>query len=138
VLPEGMEARLGDRGMRAQLASQVKLVPANRDITIKDLMTHGSGLSSGGAGQLVSRVRQDFTGTLAGYVPQLGSVPLDFQPGTRWQYSASDGIDVLLRIVEITSKPPADVFMRERIHEPLDMRDTYFNVPPSKASRILT
>ena len=138
VLPEGMEAQMRDPAQRAQLASQVKLVPASRDLTIKDLMTHISGLSSGGTGQLVNRIRRSPTDTLADYIPRLGAAALDFQPGTRWRYSASDGIDVLLRIVEIASKTPADVFLRERIHQPLDMRDTYFNVPPEKYGRILT
>jgi CubicO group peptidase (beta-lactamase class C family) len=138
VLPEGLEAQLRDPTKRAQLASQVKLVPATRDITIKDLMTHTSGLSSGGTGQLVNRIRRGPDDTLADYIPKLGAAALDFQPGTRWRYSASDGIDVLLRIVEICSKTPADVFLRERIHQPLDMRDTYFNVPADKYGRILT
>ena len=138
VLPEGLEAQMRDPTKRAQLVSQVKLVPATRDLTIKDLMTHTSGISSGGAGQLVNRVRRGPNDTLADYIPRLGAAATDFQPGTRWRYSASDGIDVLLRIVEIASKTPADVFLRERIHEPLDMRDTYFNVPPAKYERILT
>jgi CubicO group peptidase (beta-lactamase class C family) len=138
VLPDGLEAQMRDPARRAQLASQVKLVPATRDITIKDLMTHTSGLSSGGTGQLVNRIRRGPDDTLADYIPKLGAAALDFQPGTRWRYSASDGIDVLLRIVEICSKTPADVFLRERIHQPLDMRDTYFNVPADKYGRILT
>ena len=138
VAPDGFEAAMRDPARRAALASQVRLVPASRDITVRDLMTHTSGLSSGGAGQLVNRIRRNPDDTLADYIPRLGAAALDFQPGTRWRYSASDGIDVLLRIVEITSKTPADVFLRERIHEPLDMRDTYFNVPPAKYGRILT
>ncbi|HET9159607.1 MAG TPA: serine hydrolase domain-containing protein [Caulobacteraceae bacterium] len=138
VLPEDAEAQLRNPAMRAQLASQVKLVPATRDLTIKDLMTHTSGLSSGGAGQLVNRIRRGPNETLADYVPRLGSAALDFQPGARWRYSASDGIDVLLRIVEIASKTPADVALRERVFEPLNMRDTGFNIPPEKYGRILT
>lgn len=138
VAPDGFEAAMRDPAKRAALASQVKLVPASRDLTIRDLMTHTSGLSSGGAGQLVNRIRRSQDDTLADYIPRLGAAALDFQPGTRWRYSASDGIDVLLRIVEIASKTPADVFLRERIHQPLDMRDTYFNVPPAKYDRILT
>jgi CubicO group peptidase (beta-lactamase class C family) len=120
------------------LANQVRLVPAERDITIRDLMTHTSGLSSGGAGRLVNTFEHGPSDTLAGFVPCLGKAALDFQPGSRWSYSPADGIDVLLRIVEIVSKTPAEIFLRERIHEPLNMRDTYFNVPPAKQSRILT
>lgn len=138
VAPEGFEAALRDPQARAKLASQVKLVPATRELTIKDLMTHTSGLSSGGAGQLVNRIRRSPDDTLATYVPRLGAAALDFQPGTRWRYSASDGIDVLARIVEITSGAPMDRFLAERLFQPLDMRDTYFNVPEAKRGRILT
>ena len=116
----------------------MKLVPATRDLTIKDLMTHTSGLSSGGTGQLVNRVRRGPGDTLADYIPKLGAAALDFQPGTRWRYSASDGIDVLLRIVEIACKAPADVSLRERVFQPLEMRDTGFNIPAKDYGRILT
>jgi CubicO group peptidase (beta-lactamase class C family) len=138
VLPDGVDlARVTDPAARAALAAQVKLVPASRDLTIKDLMTHTSGLSSGGAGALVNRIRRNPGDTLADYIPRLGAAAIDFQPGTKWRYSASDGIDVLGYIVQLTSKTPLDQFLRERIHEPLDMRDTYFNVPADKYQRIL-
>lgn len=138
VLPDGVEMPLRNQPFPPELVNQVTLAPAERDITIRDLMTHTSGLSSGGAGRLVNRMQRGPGDTLADYIPRLGAAALDFQPGSRWSYSASDGIDVLLRIVEIVSKTPAEAFLRERIHEPLDMRDTYFNVPPAKYGRILT
>jgi len=125
-------------------ASQVQLVPANRDITIKDLLTHTSGLSSSGdglspgPGSLVNKIERKPDDTLADYIPRLGAAALDFQPGSKLRYSPLAGFDVLLRIVEITSGMPADAFLRERLFEPLDMRDTYFNVPPEKQERILT
>jgi len=128
----------------AKQASDVKIVPANREITIRDLLTHTSGLSSLGDGlapgpaSLVNTITRGKDDTLADYVPRLGAAVLDFQPGTKWRYSASDGFDVLLRLVEITSGAPADVFLRERIFEPLDMHDTHFNVPAEKKDRILT
>jgi CubicO group peptidase (beta-lactamase class C family) len=127
----------------AKDASAVKLVPANREITIKDLLTHTSGLSSSGegiapgAGSLVNKIERKPDDTLADYIPRLGAAALDFQPGTKWRYSAVDGFDTLLRIVEITSGQPGDVFLRERLFEPLDMRDTYFNVPPEKQGRVV-
>jgi CubicO group peptidase (beta-lactamase class C family) len=138
VLPEGAEAAMRDPAQRAALASRVTLVPASREITVKDLMAHTSGLSSGGAGQLVNRIRRNPGDTLADYIPRLGAAALDFQPMTRWRYSASDGIDVLLRIIEIASKTPADVYLRERVYEPLNMRETAFNVPAKDYARILT
>jgi CubicO group peptidase (beta-lactamase class C family) len=127
----------------AKDASEVKLVPAERGITIKDLLTHTSGLSSAGegtapaAGSLVNKMERKPDDTLADYIPQLGAAALDFQPGTRWRYSPVDGFDTLLRIVEITSGQPGDVFLRERLFEPLDMHDTYFNVPPEKQARVV-
>jgi CubicO group peptidase (beta-lactamase class C family) len=100
-------------------------VPAEHDITIKDLLTHTSGLSSGPMGQSeVAKIRRKPTETLADYIPRLGSTPLEFQPGTRWMYSPSDGFDVLARIVEITSGMPLDRFLKTRIFDPLDMPNT--------------
>ena len=64
-------------------------VAASRDITVRDLLTHTSGLNSGGLGTLVSAdIQRKPTDRLADFVPQLGKVALDFQPGTRWSYSA--------------------------------------------------
>ena len=114
------------------------LVPATRPITIRDLLTHGSGLLSGGVGQRAAgpaaqRGPQD---TLATYIPKLGAVPLDFQPGTLWRYSGLAGFDVLSRIVEVVSKQPYDEFLRERIFEPLDMSDTSFYYTGRQADRL--
>ena len=108
-----------------------ELVPANRELIIKDLLTHTSGLSTEGSPEL--KMDQ----TLADRVPRIGSLPLEFQPGTKWNYSPVDGMDTLLRIVEIVSGMPADVFLKERLFQPLDMRDTSFNVPPEKRERIV-
>jgi CubicO group peptidase (beta-lactamase class C family) len=114
------------------------LVPASRPITVGDLLKHGSGLLSGGLGQRAAgasaqRAPQD---TLATYIPKLGAVPLDFQPGTLWRYSGLAGFDVLSRIVEVASKQPFDVFLRERIFEPLDMPDTSFYYTGRQAERL--
>lgn len=139
VLPAGANlAAARTPEARAALAAQVSYVPASRELTVKDFMTHTSGLSSGGAGGLVNRIQRQPGDTLATYIPRLGAAALDFQPGTQWNYSASDGIDVLARIVEVCSGMPIDVFLRERLYQPLDMRDTYFNVPAVKRERILT
>jgi CubicO group peptidase (beta-lactamase class C family) len=114
------------------------LVPATRPITIRDLLTHGSGLLSGGVGQRAAgaaaqRGPQD---TLATYIPKLGTVPLDFQPGTLWRYSGLAGFDVLSRVVEVVSKQPFDEYLRTRIFEPLDMRDTSFYYKGRQAERL--
>ena len=114
-------------------------VLAARDITIKDLMTHTSGLSSGPMSQSEARkVRRQPTETLADYIPRLGSTPLEFQPGTRWQYSPSDGIDVLARIVEITSGMPLNVFLKQRLFDPLDMPETSHYPTDAQMPKLVT
>ena len=128
------EARRGNGNERPD----VDLVAANREITIEDLLTHTSGLQSGGLGNAVMTVRRDNSETLATYVPKLAAAPLDFQPGTKWSYSPLAGIDVLGRIVEIVSGLTFDEFLRRRLFEPLDMRDTFFVVPGDKRSRLLS
>jgi CubicO group peptidase (beta-lactamase class C family) len=114
------------------------LVPATRPITVADLLKHGSGLLSGGLGQRAAgqAAQRAPTDTLATYIPKLGTVPLDFQPGTLWRYSGLAGFDVLSRIVEVASKQPFDVFLRERIFEPLDMPDTSFYYTGRQAERL--
>jgi len=112
-------------GAGAAAPPKFHTVPAARDITIKDLLTHTSGLSSGPMGQSeVRKNRRKPTETLADYIPRLGSTPLEFQPGSRWMYSASDGIDVLARVVEVASGVPLDRFLKQRIFVPLDMPNT--------------
>jgi CubicO group peptidase (beta-lactamase class C family) len=114
-------------------------VPAERAITIKDLLTHTSGLSSGPMGQSeVAKIRRKPTETLADYIPRLGSTPLEFQPGSHWMYSPSDGFDVLARIVEITSGIPLDRFLKQRIFDPLDMPDTSHYPTDAQMPRLVT
>jgi CubicO group peptidase (beta-lactamase class C family) len=115
-------------------------VPAEREITIRDLMTHTSGLESGGAGTREgARISPRSTSSnLAAYIPTLGVVPLDFQPGTAWRYSALAGIETLGRIVEIASGQTFDQFLKTRIFDPLGMRDTAFYPTDDRASRVVT
>jgi CubicO group peptidase (beta-lactamase class C family) len=114
-------------------------VPAVRDITVKDLLTHTSGLSSGPMGQSEGRkVRRTPTETLADYIPRLGGTPLEFQPGTRWMYSPSDGFDVLARIVEIASGMPLNQFLKQRIFGPLDMNETSHYPTDAQMPRLVT
>jgi CubicO group peptidase (beta-lactamase class C family) len=102
-------------------------VPAERAITVRDLLKHTSGLASGGV-RNGSAGPQAATPTekQADYIPRLGKSVLEFQPGTRWAYSAAAGFDVLAHIVEITSKMPFDQFAKQRIFDPLGMKDTGF------------
>jgi len=115
-------------------------VPADREITIRDLMTHTSGLASGGWGTAeANRVAPRKTNdTLAHHIPQLGSAPLDFQPGSQWRYSALAGIDTLGRIVEVVSKLTFDQFLKQRIFDPLGMKDTAFYPTEDRLKRVVT
>jgi CubicO group peptidase (beta-lactamase class C family) len=119
---------------------EIYTVPADREITIRDLMTHTSGLESGGAGtrEGSSIAPRKTNETLAKYIPQLGAVPLDFQPGTQWRYSALAGIETLGRIVEVVSGMTFDRFLEQRIFEPLGMKDTVFYPGEEQASRVVT
>jgi len=118
-------------------------VPANREITIQDLLTHTSGLVStvsGGFGVKLAATMapRGPADTLASYVPKLATIPLDFQPGTQWAYSGGAGPDTLSRIVEIVSGQAYDEFLRTRIFEPLGMKDTFFYPPDDKRPRLVT
>ena len=113
-----------------------RLVPADREITIHDLLTHTSGLASGGLGSAAQERRQrDPNATLESEMPRYASYALDFQPGSRWAYSPGVGLDVVARIVEIVSGQRFDEFLQDRIFDPLDMKSSYFNVPPEYQSK---
>ena len=115
---------------------EYRLVPANREITIHDLLTHPSGLASGGPGTAIAgRFPRDPGATIASEIHKYGAVALDFKPGARWKYSPGIGLNVVSRIIEIVAGMPFDQFISERILQPLDMNSTYFNVPPEYQNR---
>ena len=118
-----------------KVPTEVDLVPANRPITIHDLLTHTAGLQTGGAGSATSKLAVSSTDTLASFVPRAAEDPLDFQPGTKWAYSGTVGLDVVARIIEIASGTPFDEFVQTRIFDPLDMKDTHWNMPEDKKHR---
>src|SRR5581483_2557374 len=113
-------------------------IPAIRDITVQDLLTHVSGLNSGGPASRAEVAKIDLKAgeSLAGFIPRLGATPLDFQPGTRWQYSATSAFDTLERVVEVVSGEPFDRFARERIFDPLGMKDTTYRPSKEQLARI--
>lgn len=113
-------------------------VPADHDITIRELLTHTSGLVSGPMSSSAARpVALKGQETLADYLPRLAKTPLEFQPGTRWAYSAQAGFDALARVVEVASGMPFDRFARQRIFDPLGMADTFF-YPAEGHPRLVT
>ena len=102
-------------------------VPAERDVTILDLLTHTSGVMSGqlsNQGAQGASERRHELGVA--WTEQIGQAPLEFQPGSRWAYSALAGFDVLSRIVEVASGHTFDAFLRDRVFGPLAMDDTSF------------
>jgi CubicO group peptidase (beta-lactamase class C family) len=116
-------------------------VPAEREITIRDLLTHVSGLASGPMSNDSIRrpeIARKPTDTLADYIPRLGKSVLEFQPGSRWSYSPQAGFDTLGRIVEITSGMPFDQFLRQRVFEPPGMKDVSFYPTDTLEPRMVT
>jgi CubicO group peptidase (beta-lactamase class C family) len=131
----------GGRGQGAAAAAppQFYRVPAQREITIKDLLTHVSGLGSGPMGNSdITRVARKEGETLATYIPRLGGTALEFQPGTRWAYSAGAGFETLGRVIEIASGLPLDQFLRQRIFDPLAMKDITFWPSDAQMPRLAT
>lgn len=102
----------------------LRLVPANREITIRDLLTHTAGLANafaGPAGDYVRQANLPNSGSLDERVKRLAALPLNFQPGTQWEYSPGSGFTTLGRVIEILSGMSLDAFFRTQIFDPLDM-----------------
>jgi CubicO group peptidase (beta-lactamase class C family) len=120
-------------------------VPAKREVTIKDLLTHTSGLGYAQIGSQEANAiyaKNNITAglgvkdrTLLSAMTKLGELPLMHQPGEKFTYGLNT--DVLGCLVEIISGVSLDEFFKTRIFEPLGMKDTYFNVPASKANRLV-
>jgi CubicO group peptidase (beta-lactamase class C family) len=118
---------------------QFYTVPAQREITIKDLLTHTSGLGSGPMGNSdIAKIARKDGETLAQYIPRLGGTALEFQPGSRWTYSPGAGFETLGRIIEIASGMPLDRFFRTRIFDPLGMKDITFWPTDAQMPRVAT
>ena len=117
-------------------------IPATREITIRNLLTHTSGLTyqwNADLGPLYQKANVasgllPYDGTIGDSVKRLAPLPLLFNPGERFEYSL--GIDVLGYLVEVVSGKPLDEFFRTRIFEPLGMKDSYFFVPDGKRDRL--
>jgi CubicO group peptidase (beta-lactamase class C family) len=119
-------------------------IPATREITIRDLLRHTSGITYQWNEDLgpmykdakVASGLLPYDGTIADSTKHLAGLPLLFNPGEKFEYSL--GVDVLGRLVEVVSGKPLDEFFRTRIFEPLGMKDTYFYPPDGKLDRLAT
>ncbi|MDE0661270.1 MAG: serine hydrolase [Gammaproteobacteria bacterium] len=117
-----------------------ELVPAERTMTMRHLLTHTTGLSYGFNPQDPVDQKYREVQPLAGedldeFAERLGTLPLAFEPGERWHYSVA--VDVTGLVVERLSGLSFDVFLKERLFDPLGMEDTFFNVPADKLDRLL-
>lgn len=129
----------GGRGADPQAPPRFYTVPAQREITVKDLLTHVSGLGSGPMGNSdIAKVARKEGEKLADYIPRLGTTALEFQPGSRWTYSPGAGFETLGRIIEIASGMPLDQFFRTRIFDPLGMKDITFWPTDAQLPRVAT
>jgi CubicO group peptidase (beta-lactamase class C family) len=119
-------------------------VPAKREITFRDLLTHSSGIDYSVIGTPVGNALYAKAGIPVGLgvfdtdllskMNALAKQPLMFQPGTKWMYGLNT--DLLGCLIEVISGMPLEDFFQRNIFGPLGMKDSYFNVPSSKASRL--
>jgi CubicO group peptidase (beta-lactamase class C family) len=146
LLPE-----LADRRVLQRLDSPLtETVPANRSITVRDLVTFRMGfgqvMAPPDAYPILAAAHNKVIGMgppdpAAGpepdeWIRRLGSLPLMAQPGEEWMYNT--GADVLGVLIARASGQPLEAFLRERLFEPLGMKDTSFSVPPEKIDRFAT
>ena len=122
----------------------IGVIPAKREITIRDLMTHTAGISYGD-GPAVEQYRAagihgwylgDKNELVAPLMERLAALPFDAQPGERYVYGY--GTDILGAVIEKASGMPLDQIFRTRIFEPLKMTDSCFFLPPEKRGRLAT
>ncbi|MFC3579769.1 serine hydrolase domain-containing protein [Sphingomonas hylomeconis] len=134
----------------------LKSHPAKTPITIRMLLTHSAGLGysiiTKGAlkaeydrlginpaqvnNQFEAEARKTRPATLEAFANTVASVPLAYEPGTKWSYSI--GLDVMGRVIEVASGMSFDGFVQQRIFDPLGMTSSYWTVPSSEISRFST
>jgi CubicO group peptidase (beta-lactamase class C family) len=134
-LPEFAEAKVY---AGTDAAGAPRLVPLERPITIRDITRHTAGFTTSagepGVGPLFRAADpSNRNNTLAQFSRKLASVPLAFQPGTRWSYGLS--VDVQAALVERISGQSFARYVREHVLDPLGMRQTRYLVPPSDQPR---
>ena len=134
------------RGLRVFVGGnhpQFLTKPCERPMTVRDLLTHTSGLTYGFMESTnvdaayrkhgIGTFGKTFDGDLAAMMEALAGLPLEFSPGTAWNYSVST--DVCGHLVELLSGERLDDYLRRHLFEPLGMVDTGFHVPEEKLPR---
>lgn len=141
-IPEFKEMKVAVESFDPATGAQIYYtVPAKRQITVQDLLRHTSGLTYGVLGQK-TQVKTLYNQanifsqkwTLETFCRELAKLPLQYEPGTVWEYGHST--DVLGCVIEVASGQPLDQFVTERLLKPLKMVDTAFHVPADKHKRI--
>ena len=137
-IPEWRNLRVYKAGAWPMIES----TPCQQRMTIRDLFTHMSGLTYGFLRSTnvdhayrkvgVQNPRPGYT--LRDMIDELSGLPLEFEPGSAWNYSVAT--DVLGYLVEVISGQPLDEYFREHIFEPLGMVDTAFEIAPEKEERL--
>jgi len=139
-LPELKGMQVGVEKRDSSGTASLEVVPAQREMTVQDLLRHTSGLTYSIFGK--SLVKDEYSNARlfdpaqsnAELVAKLSKLPLAFQPGTTWDYSMST--DVLGALIERVSGQTLDIFLAERVTKPLGMKDTGFWVETAQQSRI--
>ncbi len=120
-------------------------VPAKREVRIRDLLTHTSGIDYSGIGSPGMRAIYSKAGITGGFgsdkrtigddIKLLGKAPLVHQPGERWTYGLN--VDVVGYLIEVISGEKLDQYLKSHVFEPLGMNDTYFYLPADKQARLI-
>ena len=115
-----------------------ELVAPDRPVQIRDMLTHTAGLANNYLGNSdayrAHMAELERPTDLDAYIRHLAKLPLNYQPGERWEYSTATS--VVGRLVEVISGMPLDEFFYERIFKPLDMKDTHFFLDEGYAERL--
>jgi len=134
-LPDLADMSVADSDENGNLTGSHK---ASRNFTIRDLLTHSSGLGSGPFfWDSCRRPGYDDTDTLETKIPDWGTSLLQFEPGSAFSYSARVGFEVLGRLVEITSGMDFQTFIKEKLCKPLGMTDTGFTPTEDQWNRLV-
>jgi len=137
-LPEYGEMRVALPAGGERVGIPYRTVASNVPITVRHILTHTAGLANSYRGftrteyAAVSQ-RQDPNETVGDFVTRMASLPLNFEPGTNWEYSRAT--DVVGRLVEVISGETLDEYFKNHIFEPLGMKDTHFYLPEDKLDR---
>ena len=143
-IPEFKDPRVLDKFNPAD--TTYTTVPAKRELTIRDLLTHTSGIDYAQIGSKESNAIYYKAGLVGGIgvnkilladkMKILGGLPLMHQPGEKWTYGLNT--DLLGYLIELVSGMSLDEFFKKKIFEPLGMKDTYFYLPKEKRNRLAT